>query len=582
MALAFNGTSSTLTRTGGIVTGYPFSMFAWVRASKLQVGFGVSLAVEPGTYGGYEGHGMLGDGTRLRAWSTIGSSVSAYSSRAESVGDWVPCMVVYPSNKLRKVYYGSGLVQSEPTLVPQTPSLLNTLSIGKQALRSANFWAGDIACVGIWGVELSQTDYNQLVAGAVPSSVQTASLVDYWSLLTQAASQTGINGRVLTATGTAQAASHPITETTGTDSVAPTLTGAITVNNLTSTSYTLSWPVATDNVAVRAYERSLDSGSTWVDVGNVTTLGINGRTPSTTDQVQIRALDAAGNRSTPALSASVTLPASVDATAPTLTGSLTASAITSTSYTLSWPAGSDNTGVTRYECSLDGGSTWVDVGNVLTVGISGRSPSSTDAVRVRAKDAASNVSTPALSTSVTLAAGPDVTAPVFTGTITTSNLTGAGYTLSWPAATDNVAVTSYERSLDGGTTWLNVGNTLTVNISGRSPGTIDQVRVRAKDAIGNTSAPLATAVSLPASGVGTLTSPPLKNNTGTVLAALTGLTVNVYNASSGVLIVQKRGLASDAAGVVVISDSAIVTGTVCAYEVVTPASGRRLPTATAA
>jgi hypothetical protein len=109
------------------------------------------------------------------------------------------------------------------------------------------------------------------------------------------------------------------------------------------------------------------------------------------------------------------------------------------------------------------------------------------------------------------------------------------------------------------------------------------VRVRARDAAGNVSSPaLSTSVTLPTGGAPTLVTPPMKNNTGTLLANLSGITVNVYDAGTGALVVRKTGLSSNAAGVVSISDAALVSGTAYAYEVVTPSSGRRLPTGTAA
>lgn len=93
----------------------------------------------------------------------------------------------------------------------------------------------------------------------------------------------------------------------GADTTRPTLTGSITVSSLTTTSYTLSWPTGADNVAVTAYEYSINGGSTWTSNGTATTVNISGRTPGSTDSVQVRAKDAAGNVSTPVLSASVTL-----------------------------------------------------------------------------------------------------------------------------------------------------------------------------------------------------------------------------------------------------------------------------------
>ncbi len=490
MALTFNGVNSSLTRTGQIVSNYPFTIFAWTRATAARAGFVAELAVEPGPWGGHEGHGALSNGTSMRGWSSVGNPCSAYSAQNISVGDWVPCMAVFVSTSLRKIYYGNGAVQVDTNNSPQTPSVLREFAVGRMAIRDALYWAGDLACVGLWSTELTAAEYAQLAAGAVPSTMRSAAIIDYWSLQSQGATQVGLNGRALTATNTAQAASHPIVETTpepGGDTTPPTLVGPILVSALTATSYTLGWPAGTDNVAVSSYELSLDGAASWSNVGSSLTANIAGRVSGSTDLVLVRARDAAGNVSTPPLSASVTLLQAPDTTPPSLIGSIAVSAIISTAYTLTWPAGADNLAVTSYERSLDGGVSWVDVGNVLTVGISGRTPGSTDQVRIRAKDAAGNVSSP----------------------------------------------------------------------------------------------PLTTGVALPVQGSGAILTPPLKNNTGTLLANLTGIAVNVYNANTGMLVLRKTGLVSDALGVVTISDAAIVSGTAYAYEVVTPANGRRLPVGTA-
>lgn len=94
------------------------------------------------------------------------------------------------------------------------------------------------------------------------------------------------------------------------------------------------------------------------------------------------------------------------------------------------------------------------------------------------------------------------------------------------------------------------------------------------------SAPSATGTGTTA-GNGTITTPALKNNTGTVLASISGWTVNVYNASTGALVVQKTGLATNASGILTITDAAIVSGTSYTYEPVHATYGRRLPTGTA-
>lgn len=80
---------------------------------------------------------------------------------------------------------------------------------------------------------------------------------------------------------------------------------------------------------------------------------------------------------------------------------------------------------------------------------------------------------------------------------------------------------------------------------------------------------------------GIITTPVLKNNTGTILASETGVIVNVYDSGTGALVVQKTGQVSDGSGVVTISSPLIYAGTSYAYEVVLASNGRRLPLATA-
>lgn len=92
-------------------------------------------------------------------------------------------------------------------------------------------------------------------------------------------------------------------------------------------------------------------------------------------------------------------------------------------------------------------------------------------------------------------------------------------------------------------------------------------------------APSASAVGT--GGAGAIVTPVLKNNTGTVLASISGWTVNVYNQSTGALVVQKTGLSTNASGIITITDAAIMAGTTYTYEPVHATYGRRLPTGTA-
>lgn len=91
---------------------------------------------------------------------------------------------------------------------------------------------------------------------------------------------------------------------------------------------------------------------------------------------------------------------------------------------------------------------------------------------------------------------PDTEPPVMSGSISVSLLTQTSYTLTIPVATDNVGVTGIDYSLNAGVSYTTIGVTTTINITGRTAGTTDQVRVRARDAAGNLSTLLQTSVTL--------------------------------------------------------------------------------------
>ena len=83
---------------------------------------------------------------------------------------------------------------------------------------------------------------------------------------------------------------------------------------------------------------------------------------------------------------------------------------------------------------------------------------------------------------------------------------------------------------------------------------------------------------------GVITTPVLKNNTGTILASVSGIVANIYHPTTGTLVVRKTGLSSNGSGIVTIRDVLLDAGTTYAYELDLSATsqGRRLPTAVAA
>ena len=172
----------------------------------------------------------------------------------------------------------------------------------------------------------------------------------------------------------------------------------------------------------------------------------------------------------------------LDTEAPTTPTNLVASNTTQSTTDLSWSASTDNVGVSDYDILQDG-SVIATVSNT-NYQVIGLSANTTYAFRVRANDAAGNQSANSNVENVTTDA-PDTTAPTDPTNLTASGVTSSSVNLSWTAATDNVAVTSYDILRDGTIIGNSVNTSFTV--SGLNPETQYTFTVVAKDAAGNIS-----------------------------------------------------------------------------------------------
>ena len=191
--------------------------------------------------------------------------------------------------------------------------------------------------------------------------------------------------------------------------------------------------------------------------------------------------DAAGNQ---AETQSRTVNVLEDTTVPSVPLNLSASGVTTTSFTLSWDSSTDNVGVTAYEVFIDGISQGAQPGNSAFIG--GLNPSTAYSASVRALDAAGNASGISNALTVTTATPPDTLAPTVPNGLTASNIGETSFDLSWNASTDNVGVSGYEIFQDGNA----IGNVSATaqSISGLTPDTSYSYTVRAYDAAGNFSA----------------------------------------------------------------------------------------------
>lgn len=172
-----------------------------------------------------------------------------------------------------------------------------------------------------------------------------------------------------------------------TDTTAPS-TPTLSASGTTQTSTNLSWTASTDNVGVTGYD--VYRGTTLLTTVTGTTYTVTGLTASTAYTFSVRAKDAAGNVSASSNTVNVTtLANTTDTTAPS-TPTLSASGTTQTSTNLSWTVSTDNIGVTGY--NVYRGTTLLTTVTGTTYTATGLTASTAYSFKVRARDAAGNLS----------------------------------------------------------------------------------------------------------------------------------------------------------------------------------------------
>ena len=238
-----------------------------------------------------------------------------------------------------------------------------------------------------------------------------------------------------TATITTGAASEPPTWPPG---------SLLTVQAVTATSVSLSWPGATDDVFVQAYVVYVDGTPGPETAGLAAT--IQNLTPETTYTFRVEARDGQQNESTGGPTAQATTLAPPDQTAPVWppAAALTVTALGPESVAVSWPAASDaESGLAGYRIYVDG-QLGAEVGSAVNSQVLTDLPAATPvAVVVQAFDAAGNETTDGPAADVT--APGDTLAPTWPpgATLSLDLVEADRATISWPAATDDVAVTAY-------------------------------------------------------------------------------------------------------------------------------------------
>ncbi|HZF18150.1 MAG TPA: LamG-like jellyroll fold domain-containing protein [Burkholderiales bacterium] len=378
------------------------------------------------------------------------------------------------------------------TTAPTAPGALSATAAGATQVNLAWTASTDNVAVTNYLIEscvgAGCTTFAQIATSATPSFSNTGltsgTSYSYRVRATDAA------GNLSTYSNTASVV------TSSPDTTPPTAPSGLTATPATATQINLAWAVSTDDVAVTNYliERCQGAScTTFAQVATSTTpsFGNVGLTGSTSYSYRVRATDASGNLSAYSNVASATTPAAPDTTPPSAPSVVSAAVPSGTQVDLSWTASTDNVGVTGYQvdrCQGASCTTFAQIATPTATGFSdtGLTPATAYRYRVRAVDAAGNVS--ANSTTVN-ATTLDSVAPTAPASLTANASSSTQINLAWIAATDNVGVSSYlvERCLSASCSFAQITTTTATsfNDSGLTAGTGYSYRVRASDAANN-------------------------------------------------------------------------------------------------
>lgn len=304
------------------------------------------------------------------------------------------------------------------------------------------------------------------------------------------------------------------------DRLAPTSAVNLRVTAATTSTVSIAWDAASDNVAVAGYlvyaagRRAVVQGTTYV----VTRLSCGESYP-----LSVIAFDSQNNRSG-ALNGTVTTQACPDLRAPSAPAGFRQSATTQSAVILSWRPSADDVGVTHYDVYQH----LVPIGSPTqpTITLTGLSCGKVYEYTVDAVDAAGNHSYQR-SVWVNTASCVDSAPPTIPSALSVASRTQTSIALDWSPSTDNVGVTGYQVSVNGAAT--KTVTTPNANITKLKCGVSYRVSVDAFDAAGNQSKDVTTDVATsscpsspsPSPSPPTDTTPPSKPGALSVVAATT-------------------------------------------------------------
>lgn len=425
---------------------------------------------------GVTGYNVLRDGMLI---ATLGAVTAYQSTGLNAFTTYSYTVQAFDAAGNTSAQSSSASTTTQPVPDTTSPSVPTGLSATAVSTSQINLsWSAATDNVGVTGYNVYRGGTLIASLGAVTSFQDTG--------LSASTSYT-YRVRALDAAGNLSANSTAASTTTlavPTDTTAPSAPTGLSATAVSDSQINLSWTAATDNVGVTGYN-VYRGGTLIATLGAVTTYQNSGLSGSTTYTYTVRAFDAAGNVSVPSSSASATTQPVPDTTAPSTPTGLSATAVSPSQINLAWTAATDNVGVTGYNVHR-GGTLIATLGAVTSFQDTGLSSSTSYTYRVRARDAAGNISTASPPASATTQPLPDTTAPTVPTGLSATAASSSQINLSWTAATDNVGVAGYH-VFRNGMQIATLGAVTTFQNTGLAASTTYSYTVRAYDAAGNVS-----------------------------------------------------------------------------------------------
>jgi hypothetical protein len=192
-------TGQHLTYTGSMgITARPVTLFMWtkfttVAATRNALSYDNTSAANMRITANTSGV------VRLSVSQTTGANST--TTGVPSTGAWLPIIGIYDAGGNTDLYaLGESVLNGGAAgafIAESSPKFSIGCNTYQAAIPSID---AKIAHVAMWSTELDSTDRAALIAGADPSTISPGSLIEYWALTD--ASLTGVNGRVLSVTGT--------------------------------------------------------------------------------------------------------------------------------------------------------------------------------------------------------------------------------------------------------------------------------------------------------------------------------------------------------------------------------------------